>query len=350
MQENIEKRQIKEDEIDLINLIKTIWSKRKFIIIFTSFVVVLAFTYVSIQKPIYEAKAVIKIGEYRLADSDNKFIQMKLANVQSLSTELKILYIDLLKDDKNRIAKLIDISPVKNQQDFLSFTANAISNELAVKEIQNVINYVKIKHKHILNEIIERKKLELKSLDQEIDIVKNAKLVSIQDKIKYQEHYVLNSIESKVQLNRLNLSKSEKQLIAIENNLKKIKLLNSTLAAINIMEKRNLEEKISRIKLEYVLLNAEKENILQNVIPALKRDEQNIIQSELSILLEKRRLLSISMMDYKDSDVVGNIMTKKEPIKPKKLLIVIVAFMTGFILSILLLFFINFINNLKHEL
>ncbi|WP_323594855.1 Wzz/FepE/Etk N-terminal domain-containing protein [Aliarcobacter butzleri] len=47
---------------------------------------------------------------------------------------------------------------------------------------------------------------------------------------------------------------------------------------------------------------------------------------------------------------IGDIIISNEPInKPKKTLIVIVAFVTGFILSIFLVFFIEFVRSLKKE-
>jgi uncharacterized protein involved in exopolysaccharide biosynthesis len=47
--------------------------------------------------------------------------------------------------------------------------------------------------------------------------------------------------------------------------------------------------------------------------------------------------------------VVGEYIAKDYPIKPKKRLIVTVAFVTGFILSIFLVFFIEFIKGFKEE-
>ena len=48
---------------------------------------------------------------------------------------------------------------------------------------------------------------------------------------------------------------------------------------------------------------------------------------------------------------IGDITISNEPInKPKKSLIITVAFVTGFILSIFLVFFIEFIRTLKKEI
>ncbi|WP_419673457.1 hypothetical protein [Aliarcobacter butzleri] len=50
------------------------------------------------------------------------------------------------------------------------------------------------------------------------------------------------------------------------------------------------------------------------------------------------------------TDQIGDIIISNEPInKPKKSLVIIVAFMTAFILSIFLVFFIEFVRSLKKE-
>ncbi|WP_418187543.1 GNVR domain-containing protein [Aliarcobacter lanthieri] len=53
--------------------------------------------------------------------------------------------------------------------------------------------------------------------------------------------------------------------------------------------------------------------------------------------------------NLKNSEVVGSVLVNEYPIKPKKSLIVVVGFITGFILSIFLVFFIQFVNSMKRE-
>ena len=57
----------------------------------------------------------------------------------------------------------------------------------------------------------------------------------------------------------------------------------------------------------------------------------------------------ISSVNITRTHIIGNIKESNHPIKPKKKLIVIVAFVTGFILSIFLVFFIEFIRSEKEE-
>lgn len=63
-----------------------------------------------------------------------------------------------------------------------------------------------------------------------------------------------------------------------------------------------------------------------------------------SIELEK---LKLSNNLAKNSEIVGSILVNDNPVKPKKALIIIVSFVTAFILSLLLVFFMSFISKLK---
>ena len=83
----------------------------------------------------------------------------------------------------------------------------------------------------------------------------------------------------------------------------------------------------------------------------LLRSKDKLLNIDLKRLLESKDILEKSLLphNYKNTEIVGNIMTNDYPTKPKKKLIVVVAFVTGFILSIFLVFFIEFIKNGKNE-
>ncbi len=59
--------------------------------------------------------------------------------------------------------------------------------------------------------------------------------------------------------------------------------------------------------------------------------------------------LQISDEKILETEILGKFITSKYPIKPKKKLIVVVSFVTGFILSIFLVFFMQFIKSFKED-
>lgn len=75
------------------------------------------------------------------------------------------------------------------------------------------------------------------------------------------------------------------------------------------------------------------------------------LQNRLDYLQSQQQSLELSISDVfvKPTQRVGNIALSDFPIKPKKKLIVVVAFVTGLILSIFLAFLLEFIAGMKQE-
>lgn len=136
--------------------------------------------------------------------------------------------------------------------------------------------------------------------------------------------------------------------------LEKEKILSDTI--------KSLELKIDNIKNITIRdLKLSIKNINDITIVNLNRDKQNIqsdairkLQYQLDVDLPAKKikleeqiekaLFSISEQNLQNSKVVGDYIVYDYPIKPKKKLIVLVAFITGFILSIFIAFFLNFIG------
>jgi capsular polysaccharide biosynthesis protein len=236
-----------EDEIDLKELLKTIIKYKKTIVIFTAIITIGAIIWILIQTPFYEARALVEIGSYK----NNNDTVVLLENNNQLVKKLNFLFIDMKKNIKNGLSKINTIKVSKGSNEFIEIKSLAVSNKLAKKEILQVINYIQSQHQKILDEIKQRREIEIKNIDAKINNIKDKK-------------DILATI--------------------ITNNLKENKLFVSSL-----------------------------------MLPH----------------------------NCKNTQIVGEIITNDKPIKPKKILIVTVAFITGLILSIFLVFFIEFIKDEK---
>ncbi|MCT7557678.1 GNVR domain-containing protein [Aliarcobacter butzleri] len=117
------------------------------------------------------------------------------------------------------------------------------------------------------------------------------------------------------------------------------------------MEILNYQSLILNLQNQIENLNKEKQNILVDKIPNIKRELEYNIKNELEDILNRIELEKLKLTNKiaKNSEFVGSILVNEHPIKPKKSLIVVVSFVTGFILSIFLVFFIEFIRTLKKE-
>lgn len=304
MQEN---RYIQEDEIDLRELFKIIWDKKNFIILFTLAITVLATVYAYSKTPIYEAKALVEIGEYKKNPVDDAV---------ALEKKLSTIFIDMEKNLKDKTSEISNISVVKGLKNFLEVKSESTSNEEAKNEILKVLTFVQNEHEKILDDVKKQKEMELRNIDLQISDIKSKSV---------------DLIDKKIENNIKNLKSLEEQLKQVDENLKKIDSLNPSLAALKLMEKRDITNSINTITIQNFELESKKDELLTTTLYKLEESKKII---ELSLLPH----------NYKNTQIVGEIMTNDFPTKPKKELIVAVAFVTGFIISIFLVFLFNFIK------
>jgi len=314
-----------EDEIDLRELFKTIAKNKKLIILFTTIVTLLSIIWVFLKTPIYEAKAILKIGYYTTNNNNNNnnniinnnYKKVMLDNASSLAQELRIIFIDLLENEKVKISKITDIKILKKQDNFLSISAQSINNNLASEEINKVVNFIKTKHKKILTDLEKTRKLNIKKLENQIIRIKTKELPMLNNKV----------VNLKKDINYYS-----ENLKILSNNIKLIKKTNPALAMLEINEQKNLREVLFTLKNDLIDLENKIFNLDVNEVSNLNEQINNI-------------KLLLKPYNYKNTYIIGNIITNDYPIKPKKILIVIVAFITGLILSIFLVFILEFFRN-----
>ncbi|QEZ90085.1 putative chain length determinant protein, Wzz family [Aliarcobacter cibarius] len=308
----MQEKYLQEDEIDLRELFKTIWARRFFVIAFTLVVTVLAAVYAYTKTPIYEAKALVEIGEYKLNGTTKNSIDDAVVLEKKLST----LFVDMEKNLKDKTSEISNIAIVKGLKNFLEIKSEATSNEEAKNEILKVLTFVQGEHEKILDDVKKQKEMELRDIDLQISDIKSRTVALIDKKLE-------NNVK--------NLENLQEQLKFVDENLKKIDSLNPSLAALKLMEKKDITNSINTLT-------------IQNFDLESKKDE--LLTTSLYKLQENKKIIELSLLphNYKNTEIVGEIMTNDFPTKPKKSLIVVVAFVTGFILSIFLVFLINFIR------
>jgi capsular polysaccharide biosynthesis protein len=312
---------IQEDEIDLRELFKTLVKNKKFIIIFTTITTLLALVYVMVKTPIYEAKALIEIGSYQLIndnDNEDEFKSYHKVNIEKtalLLKKLNTLYI--FQNDKNKVSKISAITIPKRSDSFIEVRSLAINNDLAKKEIEKLVLYIQSKHKKILDNVKNRTKLEVENIDNEIKNIKNNKIRLLLEKID---------------IAKISLLDYKQMLKNIDENIKKIQNIDPSLTALELMKKSDLTSMILKLNMQIIDMKKEK-NYLETTV--------------VNSLFEKKEMIEYRVLpqNHKNTQIVGKIITNDHPVKPKKLLIIIVAFITGLILSIFLVFIIEFFRD-----
>jgi uncharacterized protein involved in exopolysaccharide biosynthesis len=131
-----------------------------------------------------------------------------------------------------------------------------------------------------------------------------------------------------------------KEQIKIKSYIQNIKAQISTLEK----QKQIIKHQINIINSQ--LKNVKEADIVQMLLITLNNYQNKILKINLQISKLKSK---ISPINISQTHVLGKILTLDKPVKPKKVLIIIVVFITGLILSIFLAFLIEFIKGLKEE-
>lgn len=306
----------KEDEIDLKELFLTIVKYKKLISASTLLIVCLAVVFVFFKTPIYGVNAVVEIGSYK---ENNQ--QIQLDDLQELEKRLNVIFIDFHKKEKNEKSYIDSISALKQSNNFLEIKALGTNNELAISYIKKVTDYLDKEHTKILDEIKQRRTLKLTNLNAKIDTLKNKELVLLNKKIKIQKQ---------------NIKDYKNELFLIKKNLKRIEKKDHSLTALKLMEKRDLTNSIITLNTQLMDMINKKDNLEINVINSY---------NEQKTLLETQLLSH----NFNNTKIVGQIMYEEAPKSPKTSLIIMVSLITGLILSIFLVFIIEFIKGIKED-
>lgn len=339
-------------------------------------------------------KFISKVSEISQPKKLKNFITIK---TESESNEISIKrnkevvdYIQSLYSNKIHQFKL-------NTQNTIKGLKKSIYNinNLEIKNIQEQIKVIKKQKVVKIDEEINRLKTQdIVNLKNKITLLKTQSIVKIDEKIKFINKHKIAQLESKINFNKKNLvqyNKSVKDIYSQTKDTEDITLL--TVLALQMTNYQNLilnsQNKVENLKLEKEILRLETipnlkrekknindikirdlklqiENINSVTIVNLKREKQNIendiirklkyklfndLPNKISKINEdiEKHKFKISENNIQNSKVIGSYIVQDYPIKPKKKLIVVVSFVTGFILSIFIVFFLNFIGKNEEE-
>ena len=363
--------QYEDDEIDLRELWITIAKHKKFIIIFTLIITLIATIYCFVKTPIYEVKSNVQIGYIgdNLVDSSGVIVK-----------KLKIIFnVDDEIQTKNKfISKVSSITTNKKLKNLIEIKTQAITNDTALKKNKEVVSYLQKTYAPKINQYIFNTKNQIKNIQQQINNINTFETKSIQRQIKLLKTQTIAKIDEKINfIKNIEIPTLNAKIKFYTNNLKKYteainnlyKNNNSKdsattiLSSIQIVNYQNL---IFNSKNELKDLKAKIEKNQNETIPNLQKEKENIqndniikLEHQLTIDLPdkviklqeqiKQLKLNISEINIQNSHVVGHYIVHDYPVKPKKKLIIIVAFITGLILAIFIVFFLEFIKSLKEE-
>jgi capsular polysaccharide biosynthesis protein len=365
-------KSFQEDEIDLRELFKILVRYKVFIAIFTIIVTFGAIIYALSKTPIYEVKSNVQvgyIGETLIVEPDTL---VKILNIV-FSVE------DKISSNNEFISEVTTISTNKNLKNFIEIKTEAISNEEAVKKNNEVVDFIKNSYQPKIEQYITETKnsienikraikniddFEAKNIKEQIRILKEQSIVKINEEIKFLKGFKLKTIESKIDFHTKKLDEYTKSVNKLYSDAKNYQdVATSAIVSMQMVNYQNLilnsQNKIEDLKIE-------KEIISTQTIPNLEIKKENIsneqirkLQHQIDVELVSKKIklneqmnnlnYNITEQNIRNNEIIGDFIVKNYPIKPKRKLIVVVAFVSGLVLSIFIAFFLNFFREEKPE-
>lgn len=322
----------------------------------------------------------------------------KLKNFIKIETQA-ITNDDALKKNKEVVGYLQQMYAPKINQ-YIINTKNSIKDiEQKIKNIDNFetnnvkrqINILKTQKIAKIDEKINLlKQQDIPKIQRKIKLLKTQDLAKINEKIKFYQTIKIPILEKKIKFHTEKLKEYTKAVNNLYKNNQNTKDTTTlTISSIQMVNYQNLilnsQNKIEDLKIainkikDETIPNLERErnnilnitikdlqqkidNIKNITIADLQKQKENIqndsirkLEHQLAVTLPNKKMklkeqieqlkFNMSSQNLQNSQVVGHYIVHDYPVKPKKMLIVIVAFITGFMLSIFLVFFYVFIKN-----
>ena len=273
-----------DDEIDLIELLRTIYSSKKLIILITLASALLAFIYLAQKETQYQSTVILEVGFYDLINGEKKI-------VEPVSSLIKKLKINQISQQSNKL----NFNSIEDQ--FLEIKYTSPSPEFNENLINEALIFSQESHAEIL-----------------------ASIVSL--------------ISKKIMVKDINLKRS------IENKIYTLESKNKILLKLIPEEKNNLAlwkfyEQAIDIKAAIQNLQQEKDTLeLQDTEVYIKADSKYVQLQQEKDTLE----LQVKLVNDQKSTIQPIRELETSEIKPKQLLIILIGTIFGFIFSVLLVF------------
>ena len=324
-----------EDEIELIDILRVIWKWKYFIVGGTIVFAIVAMVISLILPKIYRIEMLIRPGILSYSE-DGKSIHIDTQdNIKALIEAEAFNLIILNQLAKSNGDKIPDELEIKVT---LPNGSNAIKISYETSQIEQGIMILDLLGDLLIKEYSNFVEYYRYDLDGEFNIAR-AEIEKIKS-IKHSIEINISNIEKRI-------SELQTEIVSVNENTNYLKK-----ERISLLSKKQNESNVlsailysNTIQQNLQLANAYENQI--NTLQLKKEAElQNLSEQEnkIQIELEKIKSLEIKKSNIKNIKIIRKPYSTPDPIKPKKILIVILATMAGLFIMLFMSFFIEYIT------
>lgn len=328
------KEALSEDKIELIDLLKVVWKWKPLIVGGTLALGLFATIYGLNMTKIYSTEMVLRPGILTIRDNGNKDYIETPENIKALinaGTFNNEIINHLKKNNKNEIPKTIQfgIEASKN--------ANVLKISYLTANVEQGIEILNILHNQLLEEYSKIVQHYRNGFQNKLSIAKSQ--INKLKTAKRSHEINVNSIE-------VNIKELESEIDSINSNTKYLLQERAKFLENHANESRILSGILysNTIQQNLALANTYKDRIKNNRIQK-EAETQEIYGLENKIQMQ---LMAIDKLEFdiKNIENVKNMQPPSRspyPIKPKMKLIVLLGIVTGFVFTVFLAFFLEYI-------
>jgi LPS O-antigen subunit length determinant protein (WzzB/FepE family) len=315
-----------DDEIDLLELLRTLYSSKKLIIIVTLAFSLLAFIYTTQKESEYQSTVILEIGSYDLINGEKKLVEP----VSSLIRKLKVnlVYKNQLEfGDLKLIDKKLNFKSIEDQLLEINYTSP--SPEFNENLINEAIRFTQESHAETLTKIVNSFSEKIVTIDNELEFNNNLikkqresqKLIAI-NMIKTLDTEI-SALESKLKyLLELIPAEKEKLLLLKFDPSALLQRATSSPTLQQIIYSYNVQATILKNQIQN--LQQEKE-ALEMQIKSITEEE--FVSEKLFKLSQEKEALEMQIKLFNDQTNSTKPVRELETseIKPRQILIILIG-------------------------
>ena len=325
-----------------------------------------------------------------------KKLTIKYTNLQKDADGLKYRVQKVSEEglDQNSPQSRNGFSKQRNNKKLLNIEVVAMSNDVAKEQIDRIVDDIASEHQGFLNARLETKRIQLANIDRRINLLKNNTIVQKQQQIEYLksvqipridrqiayirdvaipeakhniyivDNITIPSMEKKIALGKQRIKGYEAKLKELQADNKNMKMgdnlilrqmleqelhgqilnLEQSVASFEQQKevllthtKTNAQNRLDRLTdIELENMQAERDAMVNDKLPILQKELVYLQTEEISGLLDQRSIVELSLnpYNYQNTQIVSDIVVSKNPVKPKKAIIIAIAFLSSLMLSI----------------
>jgi uncharacterized protein involved in exopolysaccharide biosynthesis len=326
-----------DDEIELMDILLVIWRWKLLIIGFTALIVIITLVILPFQKDIYRVSMIIEptVMEQDI-DSKDHYVDTP-QNIKALidSNILNNRIVDKLGSKNiatNSLSFAVNINKITNQ---LAVSLDHSSPETAVDILKLLSVFLNEHYQSKIDSYIEKQKEKIVQLDLKLSGIKN----------------IVESMESRIIVIRGKIKETESQYQTFLGQQKK---LLSQLSGGTISDILQVFNRISILETrldsyENLVYNLEMEKLreMNSVAFIMTQLDSNHLNEELI----QHQPIKGTLTQAKNEAIrlINQPTASSQPVKPKKKRILSLAFLSGLLISLLSIFFLEYFKNYKNR-